>query len=99
MGDRPGSLSECACVRTKMCRKDYGWSVGLVYDSKGLPGVTIVRLGVARVLQMILEPTLVVSRARTSQLRRIQQRTSQERGYVCIMHGSSGRDTVWYVCC
>jgi hypothetical protein len=22
-----------------VCRKDYGWSVGLVYDHRGLPGV------------------------------------------------------------
>jgi hypothetical protein len=46
--------------------------VGLVYDPRGMPGVTIVRPGVARVLQMISEPTLVVSRARTGQLRRIR---------------------------
>jgi hypothetical protein len=34
MGDRPGSLSGCARVRTKVCKKDYGCSVGLVYDSR-----------------------------------------------------------------
>jgi hypothetical protein len=40
-------------VRIKVCRKDYGWSVGLVYDPKGLPGVTTVRPGVAGVLQKL----------------------------------------------
>jgi hypothetical protein len=39
----------------------------LVYDLMGLSGVTIVRPGVAGVLQMVLEPTLMVSRARTGQ--------------------------------
>jgi hypothetical protein len=56
--------------------------VGLVYDRKGLPGVTTARPVVAGVLQMVLEPTLMVSRARTGQLRRIQWCTSQRRGYV-----------------
>jgi hypothetical protein len=62
--------------------------VGLVYDPRGLPGVTTVRLGVAGVLQMVSEPTLAVSWARTG----------QGRGYVLMTRGSSGRDTVWYVC-
>jgi hypothetical protein len=62
--------------------------VGLVYDPRELPGVMTVRPGVAGVLQMISEPTLTVSRAHTG----------QGRGYVCMTHGSSGRDTVWYVC-
>jgi hypothetical protein len=35
MGDRPRSFPGCAQVRTKVCRKDYGWSVGLVYDHRG----------------------------------------------------------------
>jgi hypothetical protein len=35
MGDRPGSFSRCTQVRTKMCRKDYDWSVRLVYDPRG----------------------------------------------------------------
>jgi hypothetical protein len=39
--------------------------VGLVYDPRGLPGVTTARPEVPGVLQMISEPTLVVSRART----------------------------------
>jgi hypothetical protein len=39
--------------------------VGLVYDPRGLPGVTTARPEVPGVLQMISEPTLAVSRART----------------------------------
>jgi hypothetical protein len=73
--------------------------VGLVYDPRGLPGVTTVRPGVAEVLQMVSELTLTVSRARTSQLRRIRWRTGQRRGYIRMTCGSSVRDTVWYVCC
>jgi hypothetical protein len=73
--------------------------VGLVYDPRGLPGVTIARPGVAGVLQMVSEPTLVVSQARMGQLRRIQWRTNQRHGYICMTRGSFGRDTVWYICC
>jgi hypothetical protein len=73
--------------------------VTLVYDPRGLPGVTTARPGVARVLQMVSEPTLAVSLARTCQLSRIRWRTGQGRGYVRITRGSSERDTVWYVCC
>jgi hypothetical protein len=72
--------------------------MGLVYDSKGLPGVMTARPEVAGVLQMVSEPTLTVSRARTGQLRRVRWRTGQGRGYVRMTHGSSRRDTVWYVC-
>jgi hypothetical protein len=39
MGDRPGSFPGCAQVRIKVHRKDYGCSVGLVYDPRGLPVV------------------------------------------------------------
>jgi hypothetical protein len=46
--------------------------VGLVYDPRGLSGVTTARPGVIGVLQMISELTLVVSEAHMSQLRRIQ---------------------------
>jgi hypothetical protein len=59
MGDRPGSLPGCARVRTKVHRKDYGWFMGLVYDPKELPGVTIARPGVAGVLQMVSESRLI----------------------------------------
>jgi hypothetical protein len=63
--------------------------VGLVYDPRGLLGVTTARLGVSGVLQMVSEPTLTVSWVRTG----------QGRGYVRMTRESSGRDTVWYVCC
>jgi hypothetical protein len=63
--------------------------MGLVYDPRGLPGVTTVRPGMVGVLQMVSELTLVVSRARTG----------QGRVYVRMTRGSCGRDTVWYVCC
>jgi hypothetical protein len=36
MGDRSGSFLGCAQVRTKVCRKDYGWSVGLVCNPRVL---------------------------------------------------------------
>jgi hypothetical protein len=45
---------------------------GLVYDPRELPEVTTARPRVARVLQIVSEPTLVVSRAHTGQLRRIR---------------------------
>jgi hypothetical protein len=45
--------------------------VGLVYDLKELSGVTTVRPKMTGVLQMILEPTLIISLAHTSQLRRM----------------------------
>jgi hypothetical protein len=74
--------------------KDYGWSVGLVYDPRGLPEVMTARPGVSGVLQMVSEPTLTVSWVRTGQLRRIRWRTGQGRGYICMTRGSSRRDTV-----
>jgi hypothetical protein len=46
--------------------------VGLVYIPRELLRVTIVRPRVARVLKMVLEPTLTVSWARMGQFRRIQ---------------------------
>jgi hypothetical protein len=46
--------------------------VGLVYDSKELPGVMTARPGVAGVLEMVSEMTLVVSQVCMVQLRRIQ---------------------------
>jgi hypothetical protein len=80
----------------KSVQKRLGWSVGLVYDPKELSGVTIARPGV---LQMVSELTLAVSRVRMGQLRMIRWRTGQGRGYIRMMRGSSGKDTVWYVCC
>jgi hypothetical protein len=73
--------------------------VRLIYDPRRLTGVTTARPGVAEVLQMVSEPTLAVSWARTGQLRRIRWRTGQGHGYVRMTRGSSRRDTVWYVCC
>jgi hypothetical protein len=90
MGDRPRSFPGCAQVRTKVHRKDYSWSVRLVYDPRGLAGVTTARPGVAGVLQMVSEPTLAVSRARMGQLRRIRWRTGQGHGYVCMTHPLGG---------
>jgi hypothetical protein len=52
MSDRPRSLSRCTQVRTKVCRKDYGWFVRLVYNPRGLPGVMTARPRVAGVLQV-----------------------------------------------
>jgi hypothetical protein len=68
--------------------------VGIFYDLRVLPGVTTVRPRVARVLQMVSELTLAVSRTRTGQLRRIRYRMGQGRGYVRMTRGSSRRDTV-----
>jgi hypothetical protein len=51
MGDRSGSFPGCAQVKTKGHRKDWGWFVGLVYDPKGLLGVTTARPRVDWVLQ------------------------------------------------
>jgi hypothetical protein len=73
--------------------------VGLVYDPRGLPGVTTARPRVAELLQMVSKPTIAVSRVHTGQLRMIQWRTGQVHRYVHMMRGSSRTDTVWYVCC
>jgi hypothetical protein len=50
----------------KVRTKDLCWfvAVGMVYDPRRLPGVSTAGSGVGGVLQMVLEPTLVVSRAR-----------------------------------
>jgi hypothetical protein len=56
------------------------------------------RIGVIGMLQMVSEPTLMVSQARTGQLREIRWRMGQGCECVCMTRGSSGRDTVWYVC-
>jgi hypothetical protein len=44
-------------VRTK----DSCWSMGMIYDHRGLPGVSTTGLGVGGVLQMVSEPTFAVS--------------------------------------
>jgi hypothetical protein len=48
--NRLGSFLGCARVRTK-CTKDSCWFVRMVYDPRGLPGVSIVGLGLDGVLQ------------------------------------------------
>jgi hypothetical protein len=53
MCDRPGSLSRCTQVRTKVHRKDLCWSIRLVYDPNELQDVTTTRPGVAEMLQMV----------------------------------------------
>jgi hypothetical protein len=55
-----------------VCRKDYDWSVGLVYDPRGLTEVMTVIPEVTGVLQMVSESILVALWARTGQLRRIR---------------------------
>jgi hypothetical protein len=47
----------------KVRTKDPCWSVGTLYDTRELPGVSTVGPGVDEVLQVVLEPTLAVSRA------------------------------------
>jgi hypothetical protein len=44
-------------------KKDSCWSVGMVYDPRGLLGVSIIGPGVDEVLQLVSELTLAVSRA------------------------------------
>jgi hypothetical protein len=46
----------------KVHTKDSCWSVGMVYGPRGLPGVSTTSPGLDRVLHMVSEPTLVVSR-------------------------------------
>jgi hypothetical protein len=47
----------------KVRTKDLCWSMGTIYDPRELPGVSIAGPGVDGVLQVVLEPTLAVSRA------------------------------------
>jgi hypothetical protein len=44
-----------------MHTKDLCWSVGTIYDPRGLPGVNSASPKVDEVLQMVSEPTLTVS--------------------------------------
>ena len=62
MGDPPGSTSRVRTSEDKVCRKDY------VLEK--LPDVSGSGLVEAGRYKMVSEPTLVVSRARVSQLRR-----------------------------
>jgi hypothetical protein len=63
MGDRPRSLPGCTEVGTKVRRKDWCWSVGLVYDLRELAGVTIVW---PRVTGVLHRPTIGGLSGRTS---------------------------------
>jgi hypothetical protein len=47
----------------KVHTKNSCWSVGMIYDPRGLPGVSTAGPGVDGVLEMVLEPTIAVSRA------------------------------------
>jgi hypothetical protein len=47
-------------VSTNVHRKDYGWSVELLYNPMEIPRVMTARPGVAGVLQMVSEPTHAV---------------------------------------
>jgi hypothetical protein len=47
----------------KVRTKDSCWSVWTIYDPSKLPGVSTIDPGVDRVLQVVSEPTLAVSRA------------------------------------
>jgi hypothetical protein len=73
--------------------------VRLVYDPRELLRVTTIRFRVARVLQIIPELTLMVSQACMGQLKMIRYRLGQGHGYIRMMHRSSRRDMIWYVCC
>jgi hypothetical protein len=69
-------------VRTK----DSCWSVGTIYDSKELPGVSTAGPGVDGVLQVVSEPTLTVSR------------TCVCYGFGYMAHGACGPGVVtWHV--
>jgi hypothetical protein len=47
----------------KVRTKDLCWSVGMVYDPRGLPAASMAGIEVDGVLQMVSEPTLAVSQA------------------------------------
>ena len=70
MGDRSGNLSWVRTSEDKVRRKDLCGSVRAVYVLEKLSDVSGPGLGEAGRYRMVSEPTLVVSRARVSQLRR-----------------------------
>jgi hypothetical protein len=47
----------------KVCTKYSCWYVGLIYGPSGFPVVSITGSGVDRMLQLVSEPMLTVSRA------------------------------------
>jgi hypothetical protein len=70
----------------KVHTKDLCWSLGTVYDLRGLPGVSTDGPGVDGVLQMVSEPTLAVSR------------TCVGYGFEYMAHGACGSGVVtWHV--
>jgi hypothetical protein len=72
MSTTPAPCTHQSVGSIKVRKKEYDWSVGLVYDSKELTGVMTARLEMAEVLQMVSEPTLAIARVHTGQLRRIR---------------------------
>jgi hypothetical protein len=70
MGDRPRSPSRVRTSEDKVRRKDLCRSVRAVYVLEKLPDVSVSSLVEAGHYRMVSEPTLVVSRARVSQLHR-----------------------------
>jgi hypothetical protein len=69
MGDRPGSSSRGRTSEDKVRRKDLCCSVRAVYILEKRPDISGSGLEVGR-YRMVSEPTLAVSRARASQMRR-----------------------------
>jgi hypothetical protein len=60
MDDRPKKFSRVRTSENKVRIKDSCWSVGVVYDTRGLLGVSIIGPTVDGVLQMVSELTLAV---------------------------------------
>jgi hypothetical protein len=63
MGDRPGSFLGLRMSEDTVRTKDSCWSVRTIYDARELAGVSTTGPGLDGVLQVVLEPTLAVSRA------------------------------------
>jgi hypothetical protein len=70
MGDQSGNLSRMRTSEDKVHRKDLYESMRAVYILEKLPDVSGPSLIEAGRYRMVSEPTLTVSRARVSQLRR-----------------------------
>ena len=63
MGDRSGSFTGCARVRTKCAEKTSVGLWGQSRDPRELPGVAAPDTTVSGVLHLVSEPTLAVTRA------------------------------------
>jgi hypothetical protein len=70
MGDRPESSSQVRTSEDKVRRKDLYWSVRAVYILEKRPDISRPSLEKVGRYRMVSEPTLTVSHARVSQLRR-----------------------------